>query len=512
MGKDPNREYQDDLVKRSFAAFYTKFTEKQFQKQVKESRKPEDLILIFFSNATKEMQKREGDHKWLVDLHLALFIRLITSTLKSHGWHSSHEELYRRLNEMESKLLRHDQSIADGVGSSKGTTSMTGPPAELSYKVKDMAMVKTVAKVFEIPLDMVQMDIDRNREIWTEKAALQDLKTYTYNLGSSTTRTLRRDDFEFEEAFEAWKKFEKGELSKAMLAIASANPITLKQTPGRPPSSFPMDGHIRNQSVASVTNPYGEFGEPDDSDDVPYTFIPPEPRAWFRYLLLKCMQNDLKDMDPGAEPTFFSKTTTELVDECYQRWRVPHTSRLVLFLDVVRELFGDGAVTVDHIDAAFNQFKDQVDPEFQNWTLADQQLQTKLLTGFENTLLRELYQVLLTAFDPKAQPMGPIMYVLENHITSDPLFQESDKFEQYLDQLKTGLMSKVEDVYIDLLQDLPREPGELEPFHLSDLSKKLVKWTEKVSKRFKTPLFGFASPSITCVACGSDNAIGPSTP
>src|SRR5690606_15989813 len=98
-------------------------------------------------------------------------------------------------------------------------------------------------------------DIDKNRDIWTEKAALQDLKSYTYNLGSNTTRTLRKDDFEFEEAFEMWKKHEKGELSKAMLLIASANPVAVKQTPSnRPPSSFPMDGHIRNQSVASVTD------------------------------------------------------------------------------------------------------------------------------------------------------------------------------------------------------------------------------------------------------------------
>ncbi|RPA85469.1 hypothetical protein BJ508DRAFT_176765 [Ascobolus immersus RN42] len=496
MGKESNREYQDDLVKRSFAAFYTKFAEKQFQKQVKESRKPEDLILIFFSNATKEMQKREGDNTWIVDLHLALFIRLITSVLKQHGWNSSHSDLYKRLNEMESKLLRHDQSIADGVGSS---TSMTGPPAELSYRVKDMPMVKTVARVFEMPLDMVQQDIDKNKDVWTEKAALQDLKSYTYNLGSNTTRTLRKDDFEFEEAFEMWKKHEKGELSKAMLLIASANPVAVKQTPSnRPPSSFPMDGHIRNQSVASVTDPYGEFGPVDDSDDVPYVFIPPEPRSWFRTLMLKCMLSDLKDVDPTADITFFSKTTTELVDECYNRWRLPFTSRLVLFLDVIRELFADDKVTVDHVDTAFMLFKDQVEPDFHLWTIADQQLQTKLLTGIENTLLRDLYQLLLTAFDSKMKPIGPIMYVLESHITGDPLFKESD-LEQYLEQVKVGMMSKVEDVYIQLLQELPKEPSEIEPFHLAELSKKLVKWTEKVSKRFKQPLFGSVDPVMILI-------------
>lgn len=57
QGKERKPEYNDAAVKRTFAAFYTAFTEQSFQKRMEKDRRVEDLVLIFYSNAAKELQK-----------------------------------------------------------------------------------------------------------------------------------------------------------------------------------------------------------------------------------------------------------------------------------------------------------------------------------------------------------------------------------------------------------------------------------------------------------------------
>ncbi|KAK5200766.1 hypothetical protein LTR16_004990, partial [Cryomyces antarcticus] len=57
MGKEKMPEFSDPLVKRTFAAFLNEFKETKFRKSMEKDRKVEDLLLIFYSNATKELQK-----------------------------------------------------------------------------------------------------------------------------------------------------------------------------------------------------------------------------------------------------------------------------------------------------------------------------------------------------------------------------------------------------------------------------------------------------------------------
>lgn len=51
MGKERRKEYEDALVKRTFAAFLNAFTDPAFKKRMEKDRRVEDLVLIFFSNA-----------------------------------------------------------------------------------------------------------------------------------------------------------------------------------------------------------------------------------------------------------------------------------------------------------------------------------------------------------------------------------------------------------------------------------------------------------------------------
>lgn len=128
-GKEKRPEYNDAAIKRTFAVFYTAFTEQHFRRQMEKDRRVEDLVLIFFSSATKELQKGKApsDDSWklMVDRHVAMFVRLLSATLKDHEGVRDRPELSSRLATLESKLLKHDQDLAAAsqrAGGAGGTT------------------------------------------------------------------------------------------------------------------------------------------------------------------------------------------------------------------------------------------------------------------------------------------------------------------------------------------------------------------------------------------------------
>jgi len=56
MGQERMPEFQDATVKRTFAVFLNAFKDPSFRKNMDKDRRVEDLLLIFYSNATKELQ------------------------------------------------------------------------------------------------------------------------------------------------------------------------------------------------------------------------------------------------------------------------------------------------------------------------------------------------------------------------------------------------------------------------------------------------------------------------
>lgn len=138
MGKEKRKEYQDHLVVRTFAVFLNVLKEDSFRKRMEKDRRAEDLLLIFYSNAVKELGKgkEHDDDSWklMVDRHVALFVRLLALTLKDHEWSKDRPELANRLTVLENKLLLQDQDLMQ----TNGPTSATESVGTLSYNVKDM--------------------------------------------------------------------------------------------------------------------------------------------------------------------------------------------------------------------------------------------------------------------------------------------------------------------------------------------------------------------------------------
>ncbi|KAI9817254.1 MAG: hypothetical protein M1827_001367 [Pycnora praestabilis] len=556
MGKEKSPEYSDSVVKRSFAAFYNAFVEPSFKKRMEKDRRVEDLVLIFYSNATKELQKGKmsGDDAWklMVDRHVALFVRLISSTLKDHDWVRDRPDLTTRLSTLETKLLAHDQDLAaqsQRNGGAGGSTIEVIVP--LTYEVKDMPQVQVVARAFGLTNTQVQSDINKNRPVWTEKGALEDLKTYQKYLNLNTRQTLRSDDFDYEEGYEAWRRAEGPDLSQMMLTIMQSNPELAKSTPGGsiPPLNAPFNGlsdrdsgysdtsrkmsdHSENGS-SYVIDSHIDLSTLDFNDDIPepsveaataFTFIPPDPRSHYRLILKQLLTHDLQDNEQQpSEATsntpsikLLSKQSTELLIEICLRWRIPSFSRMVLFLDVIKEKYADQEIDLDTLDAAFI-FAKEPPPESKRmstlpmtaslfdrskWTVADYALNTQILSSLHEALLRDLYNALQHCYESKPPNIGPLMYILENHIYEDPLFNKSPKDSAlFTQQLQIGLAQKAEDLYQDFLQkEVPQPEESWEFFHIIQLGKAVLKLSERIQKRYKkNPEIMGASPLMILV-------------
>ena len=538
MGKEKRPEYNDAAVKRTFAAFFNAFSEPSFKRRMEKDRRVEDLVLIFFSNATKELSKgkQQGDDAWklMVDRHLALFVRLVSLVLKDHDWVRDRPDLTSRLATLESKLLAHDQDLA-AAPTRNGTTGGTTIEVEipLSYDVKDMPLVLVVARIFGLRNTMVQSDINKYRSIWTEKAALQDLKTYQTLLNLNSRKTLRNEDFDLDEAYDQWKKGEIHDLSQMMLVIMKSNPELAKSTTG----GLPQFGHRTNGSDTSdmqypdrrtsdyteassyvidqpvdMTNLRSRSQSPESSsdDDKTFTFMPSDTRGYYRFIAAQALTYDLNDKDlqaPTSEGTsdtpstrLLSKQSTELLNEICLRWRIPYVSRLILFLDVVREKFVDQEIILDTLDAAFNSINEpppdnrkhsnsmsSVLFDRSKWLLADTVLNQQILTALHVALLRDLYDMLQHCYEPKPPSVGPIVYVLEHHIYDDPSFSKTqDDVDGYRDQLYEGLQGKAHEMYRAFLQkEVPNDQNSWEFFHVIELGKMVVTLAQRIQKRYR---------------------------
>ena len=546
MGKEPRAEYKDVAIKRSFSVALNAFIEPKFRKQMEKDRKVEDLVLIFYSKAITELQKGKPptDDSWklMADRHVALFVRLISLILKDNDWARERVDLTSRLATLESKLLVHDQDLAPD--SSNGTTIEVVVP--LSYEVKDMHLVQTVANVFNITYSQAQSDIDQHKSEWNEKEALQDLKTYQALLSTSSRKTLTSDDFDLEEAYELWKKSETPDLSQMMLAIVQSNPELAKTTNVQPrphhgaTSSDPTNsyGDAARQNLGESDGQSYGFDQPVDmgfispdrekasqikDEEHPFTFIPPDPRAFYRVVLSQALSHDLQDSslqpaenDGGGQPVkLLSKQSTELLNEICLRWRLPYVSRAILFLDVVREKFIDDEIQIPTLDQAFMYFKHGI-PEGRKdtshganliqdrskWTLADFALMQQILIALHDNLLRGLYQTALQCYEPKPPSVGPYMAVLDEHIFDDPSCPKTpEDLDAFSKQLYQGLKEQAYSIYKEYLEkNLPEYQDNWEFYHVIELGKAVMALAQKTQKRYrKNPEILGANPLTALV-------------
>ncbi|KAJ6264384.1 hypothetical protein Dda_0530 [Drechslerella dactyloides] len=483
IGREPGADFRDALVKRTFAVFLNQLIDPERRKVLTKSRRAEDMILLFISRATSELQlavttgglvgvTRENVGL-LVDRHVALFIRLIVLCLKDNGWASGHSELVNKLSTLESRMLAHDRNLVDAQSTTQKPTQIT-EEVPLSYDVREMPYVQTVARIFRISLTQAQNDINRNRQAWSDTIAMKELKLYGARIHAGAKATLTADDFDTDEGYDIWKTGELEYIPLMQEAMVTANPGL---------ASIDINGDQVNGFQAHTDGAEGIF-----------TFIPPNPREYFRVLLKMCFDNHA---GPSADsesdeyqPPVLSFEELSLIEACAVRWRIPAFSKGVMILSLVREMYAESRADLDTIDKSFEYLKSSVATAWGSWTIPDQNLQRKNLSSLYDNILRELYHAVMQCFDAKPPSLDEYMYILTNHLYPNPLFSAGKDLDTFIGSVKDGLKVRAEEVYSGFTKAIPENREEWDMYHIVELGKKLIGLIKRLSKRFPEPILG----------------------
>ncbi|KAI8990411.1 hypothetical protein BD414DRAFT_483553 [Trametes punicea] len=538
MGKDP--AYSDQLIRRTMAVFYGQVKDETFRRQMKENRKIEELILMFATNATNVLKKEptlQGDG-WKVELnsHIAQFVRLLRDCLR-HVSHVS-PELTARLEMYTAKLAPAQPAYSDSGYDSASTSQRdsTSSTRRISMHVNDMPLVLTAARLFKLPVNVVQKEIEDMSAYCTEKAALNDLKTCLKNINAGAPFPFRREDFESEAAWQYWRTIETSHLSQLMVVMVQFNPELAKSTPsealppthaanGRPGSVYSTYSSSRPDSVyanssaqrqASVSSRHsvlslGTLG-PSDPDAVPtvlegdeeiqvgfhFTFIPPNPRKYYKRLIEYCIAADLEAMlspavgdDDEVSLGILSPPHIELINECALRWRVPQTYRVASFLDAVRQFYERNEVPLECVPEALANVTRVVNEiELEKWPVQDVDYLAQIYGQLFSTFLSHLYHSLDGLPQVKPSEIAPYLTILVTVRDSGLLERYDVDVAARMADIQNQIRQVSARYYGQKLQELQAAPGVNRALPLLLMTDEIEKNAKLLDKRFPEPILG----------------------
>ncbi|GAA5911391.1 uncharacterized protein JCM6883_000082 [Sporobolomyces salmoneus] len=223
-GADP--KHQDQLLRQTIGAFYGTYAQSSFQKNLRENRQIEEVILMFVTTASAILKKRLGsegeDWKRELNHQVGQFVGIIRDGLKSCSRVPG--ELVNRLDSYLKKLAEPPQNLPNSAptttttpnhdrhlsvtssiststssaypsyspslqssaspafnspapSSSNRNSALLDPsPTTTSVNLAEMPFVQALGKVFGKSESEVKRDVQNLKRICTEQAAFNDLK------------------------------------------------------------------------------------------------------------------------------------------------------------------------------------------------------------------------------------------------------------------------------------------------------------------------------------------------
>lgn len=110
-----------------------------------------------------------------------------------------------------------------------------------------------------------------------------------------------------------------------------------------------------------------------------FTFIPPNPRRFYKRLVEYCLTSDLETMfgpevdDADEVPlTILSPPHTDLINECAVHWRIGQAYRVTCFLELIKEFYERSQVPMECIPEALQAVSKVLhDLEVDKWSIQD---------------------------------------------------------------------------------------------------------------------------------------------
>ncbi|BEJ13854.1 hypothetical protein CspHIS471_0310280 [Cutaneotrichosporon sp. HIS471] len=363
MGQDP--KHTDQRFRRSIALFWSSsWADKTFQRQLKESRKMEDIILAFVSASTRALKKEldlvDGGWKTELNSQILVFLTLLSDNLTSIG--STAVELRSRLSTYRTGLQADNRkSVSPAPTASK---EEDGP---VLLQPDSIISTNVVAELFHLDNTTLSERLQAIRQICTVDAALEDLKIFLQRLSTDRSTPYGANDFGDDGQWATYRGKEITALSDLTVSMLKADPLMASE---------------RSDQVDLVQSVDGL-----KLDDRNFTFVPPDPREVFRQLLRASLGYDLQVLrtlpeDQDVSLGILSPEHTALLGECALRWRIPQSFRAWVFFEAIEDHYEQGDVPPDCVFEAVGGVG-RASQEFpiSDWAASDQ-------AGLQSVLLR----------------------------------------------------------------------------------------------------------------------------
>ncbi|GAA5827609.1 hypothetical protein JCM11251_001755 [Rhodosporidiobolus azoricus] len=348
--------------------------------------------------------------------------------------------------------------------------------ALLPVNLDEMPQVRAVGAIFGKDREQLKRDVAALRRICSEQAAFNDLKQIMNNvaqLGSSAPSSstvpaprptsrfpFSRSDFESDEAFSAWLKQENDELQELLLQMTVRNPELVRNYATSMAAGgllgveggAPLDGSRRSsRSSLVIVNSDGEI-EGGESEMLAgasstigsgYTFVPTEPRFYYRRLYALALDHDYALMstlppDQDVSLSILSPEHEELLRDCQRWWRIPNTLRVAEFASLIAGLYKESGVPEECVQEALDGIE-RVEEQWKywRWPVDDRQFLFRSYSLFFDTLLTRFFEIFQGLLQLPFSSVIPLLH----QIHSDPLFSSSigTLLPTTLSELETGM-------------------------------------------------------------------------
>ncbi|WWD22030.1 hypothetical protein CI109_106518 [Kwoniella shandongensis] len=484
MGQEP--KYADQRFRRTVAFFWSStWPEKYFQRQIRESRKVEDLILAFVTSSTKALKKEDeladGGWKYELNAQVTLFLDILSDSISAVGPASA--ELAVRLESYRSRLRdadppgqekRSDRSHGD-KGDSDSIRSAQKEPLDWS----DEVMIKTVRRLFGLSEEDFGQRLKAVQAVCTEQAALDDMKSCLKLLNTDAPHPYGPKDFADNADWISWRTNEVSNLSQIMLLMMQSNP-SLSQSSDR---SSVSDVSSRIESIAL------------DPSQRHFTYIPSNAQRTYCEILDRCLDDDLEVLktlpeDEDVSLGILSQEHLTLLGECAMRWRLPSSFRSWVFFSAIIDRFEKGDVPSACVhEAMMMVHKVEMEYPVSQWAIRDVSTRTqecKLINqreGLEQNIVRRnvgfLSVVRSSLEDPRGYHSEEFLEAVHDWQALGVENSRHPTIERISDDIATQIKTRAYHSYISEATDRLEHEGS----KTCTFAMRVAVWIEKEAKR-----------------------------
>ncbi|KAG1151513.1 hypothetical protein G6F37_002376 [Rhizopus arrhizus] len=485
-GKDVSKQ---EYVDRRFVSVIRQMKDEVKQHRYRPQGSINDLVVTFLKLSEAELKKSDPNPAvWFKDLdrYVIRFTEILLLVLKEDAPSAASSEYIESLQKSILPKSKKQPSSEQRNSSSSNNSNSTTDTLD---SVENFPMVKTVQTLFQIDNSVHRQKIRDLLPICTESNYLLDLKQCINAINMNQPFPGRREDFASQQAYDSWVAREKKYLNGLMTVMVMNPNLTLtnksEQDGG---SSNLLSGMKPSDSKRSSVN--------GTADESPYTYIPNDPRSYFRLLMNMCMDldtNTTSDVE-RAKTSVLSQASDDLLRECSNTWRLSAPFRSVLYLELIKTRMDTEEIDIfdaieDVREAIRALDKCLKENEIRNWTINDRESLIRVFEGVNHACLRALADSLSRYWDIDPGLIQDQIALLDS-IYENPAYLEDheDPLEQFVlleDTIAGAAVSRWR-----VLEKSVLDPKNDDMTNLMNLADKLIKELVTVAKRFKKPLKG----------------------